>query len=577
MRGKWLLGGAGLMLAAAATLGAQRPRADEVQTGARAYHLAPFVFNSQTQSVSDEVVVRDPKGMPVGGLTRDAFTVYDNGRRQALTEFAVSSAAAPAAPVLPLAGGAVLSPAGEAAASAAPRYLALYFDDVNTSNPLLGMARQAALRFTGRMLGAGDWVGVFTNSGRDTLGFTRDRTALEQAIAALAAHPRAEAETSGCLRISQYQAYLIANHLDPSALQAAKANLAACNPSGGGAVFGNLGSGAGMLGATPLTEPPLIRSSSEALWQQARAASEDTLASMAEVVAALGREPGARVLLMASSGFLGGTLEDRQDAVIRLALHDKVTLSALDARGLEAPEAGLPMDEAMELGTVPQAMYTFAETAKMSEQMEMEAAMANLALSTGGLLFHNNNDLALGFARLGLAPSVAYELAFTPTGLVHDGKLHKLKVEVTPDRHYTVQARQAYYAPPPDTPASRLGAAIDAAMRSGASEVGLPATARIEGAAVHFHLDLHGVPFQKEKGREREKLVFTVGIFDAQGNFLAGKQAEMDLELRDKTWRALLASGLNATLTLESMPQAAQWRCVVAEANTGKVFSAAIR
>lgn len=557
-------------------LSAQRPQADEVQMGSRAYHLAPFVFSAQTQSVSDAVVVRDPQGMPVGGLTRAAFTIYDNGQRQTLAEFAVSAASAPLAAAGP-AGGVRLSPAGEAAAQGAPRYLALYFDDVNTNNALLGMARQAALRFTGRMLGAGDWVGVFTNSGLDTLGFTRDRAALEHAIAELGAHPRAAAATSGCLRITQYQAYLIANHLDPSALNAAKANLAACNPSGGGALFGSMGSGAGMLGATPLTEPPLIRSSSEALWQQARAASEDTLASMAEVVAALGREPGARVLLLASSGFLGGTLEDRQDAVIRLALHDKVTISALDARGLEAPGAGLPIDQAMELGTVPQAMYTFAETAKMSEQMEMEAAMANLALSTGGLLFHNNNDLALGFARLGLAPSVAYELAFTPDHLPHDGKLHKLRVEVAPDHHYTIQARRAYYAPPPDTPASRLGAALDAAMRSGAAQNGLPVQVRLEDAAVHFHLDLHGVPFQKEKGREREKLVFTLGWFDAQGAFLAGKQAEMDLELRDKTWRAMLASGLNATLTLETVPQAAQLRCVVAEANTGKLFSAAIR
>jgi len=574
MSGRWIAAVAAGLLCAGVS--AQRPQADEVQMGVRAYHLAPFVFSAQTQSVSDEVVVRDPQGTPVGGLTRDAFAIFDNGKRQTLTGFAVSSAAAPVAPAAAPRGGAVLSPAGEAAAGVAPRYLALYFDDVNTSNALLGMARQAALQFTGRMLGAGDRVGVFTNSGLDTLGFTRDRVALEHAIAGLSAHARAAAATSGCLRITQYQAYLIANHLDPSALEAAKANLSACSPSGGGALFGTMGNGAGMLGATPLSEPPLIRSSSDALWQQARAASEDTLASMAGVVAALGREPGARVLLLASSGFIGGTLEDRQDAVIRLALHDKVTISALDARGLEAPGAGLPIDEAMELGTVPQAMYTFAETAKMSEPMEMEAAMANLALSTGGLLFHNNNDLALGFARLGLAPSVAYDLAFTPADLPHDGKLHKLKVEVTPDHHYTIQARRAYYAPPPETPASHLGAAIDAAMRSGSAEAGLPVRVSIEGAGVHFHLDLHGVPFQNEKGREREKLVFTVGLFDAQGNFLTGRMAEMDLELRDKTWRAMLASGLNASLTLETVPQAAEMRCVVAEANTGRLFAAQV-
>jgi hypothetical protein len=200
--------------------------------------------------------------------------------------------------------------------------------------------------------------------------------------------------------------------------------------------------------------------------------------------------------------------------------------------------------------------------------------MANLALSTGGLLFHNNNDLALGFARLGLAPAVAYELAFTPAGLVHDGKRHILKLEVSPDNHYTVQGRRAYYAPPPDSPANHLADAIDAAMRSVAGQSGLNVKVSIAGMEVHFHLDLSSVPFDKEKGREQDKLVFVAGLFDAHGNFLSGKEAEMDLELRDKTWRALEASGLNASLTLTTpTAAAAQLRCVVVEANTGRIYS----
>ena len=82
--------------------------------------------------------------------------------------------------------------------------------------------------------------------------------------------------------------------------------------------------------------------------------------------------------------------------------------------------------------------------------------MSFLAASTGGLFFHNNNDLDLGFRELGLAPEFLYSLGFAPDA--PDRRYHGLRVRLKAARQYTVQARPGYYAvdsPAPPAPPPR--------------------------------------------------------------------------------------------------------------------------
>ena len=78
------------------------------------------------------------------------------------------------------------------------------------------------------------------------------------------------------------------------------------------------------------------------------------------------------------------------------------------------------------------------------EALERSDVMANLAYSTGGTFFHNNNDLDEGFRRTADTPEYIYVLGFSPQKL--DGKFHKLKVTLNGPEKLTVQARQGYYA-----------------------------------------------------------------------------------------------------------------------------------
>ncbi len=73
--------------------------------------------------------------------------------------------------------------------------------------------------------------------------------------------------------------------------------------------------------------------------------------------------------------------------------------------------------------------------------------LEELADGTGGIFFHNNNDIDEGFKRVAASPEYSYTLAFSPHDVKFDGRFHKLKVEVNDGSNLTVQARKGYYAP----------------------------------------------------------------------------------------------------------------------------------
>ena len=79
--------------------------------------------------------------------------------------------------------------------------------------------------------------------------------------------------------------------------------------------------------------------------------------------------------------------------------------------------------------------------------MVMDEAMANLSQGTGGVLFHNNNDLNAGFRETSVAPEVTYRMSFSPEGVTADGGYHKLQVKLAHAASYSVEARPGYFAP----------------------------------------------------------------------------------------------------------------------------------
>jgi hypothetical protein len=77
--------------------------------------------------------------------------------------------------------------------------------------------------------------------------------------------------------------------------------------------------------------------------------------------------------------------------------------------------------------------------------------MKDLAEGTGGVFFHNNNNLRLGFERVAAAPEFSYVLGFSPGGLKPDGSFHSLRVRLQNGKGASIEARRGYYAVTPDS------------------------------------------------------------------------------------------------------------------------------
>jgi hypothetical protein len=213
-------------------------------------------------------------------------------------------------------------------------------------------------------------------------------------------------------------------------------------------------------------------------------------------------------------------------------------------------------------------------------------ALAMLASSTGGRFFHNNNDLALGFRRLGALPEVMYVLGFAPAGVVHDGKYHPLKVRLTGGRHGSVEARIGYFAPPKDAPVQEALAADrprppdrDRLLMSADSPSDIAARITAEPGAsdtgprvvTKAWIDVSRLNFETKNDRRTQKLTVIAALLDGAGNFVVGRQAVADLALKAPGFEALSATGLTVSLSLHAPPGAYNLRVLIQEAFAGKM------
>jgi VWFA-related protein len=514
---------------------------------------APIVV--ETRLVEVGVVVRDGKGHPVHGLTRDDFTIEDQGKKREITAFSVENGAPPQAALnsgLPMA-----SPAPQAPARR--RFLALVFDDFSMAPAELIPVRAAAQRFAAEGLGANGLASVFFVSRGQVVPFTSDPAKLEDAITHLTLRNR-EAGMNFCPYINTYEGFLITEHNDPMVLNAKVAEAISCglcqprDPSCGAKVQG------------------MARS----VWAQAQDTSRRTMLFLNEIVKYMAQMPGERVVVLASAGFISQTMEFEREELIDHALKADVVIHSLDAKGLFTQDLGLS-GPSMSMASV-----MLRQSMGTRSQDENNDSLAVIAESTGGLFFHNNNDLALGFHELGLAPEVSYTLGFSPEGKP-DRSYHKLKVRLTAKGHYSVQARHGYFsadAPPPPPPPQR---AIDRELLAESTPNGVPvrlidAASAVDSKhepALHvvLQIDTPRLTFTTAGSRHDTQLTILAALFDDRGGFVVGREARATFALKDDTM-ARLTDGQNIGILLPAAPGKYRLRCVIQEGNGGKLTAA---
>ena len=535
----------------------------EVRIVSRPYMPGLKSIRVESNAVQVGVVVRDQSGHAVAGLSQSDFEITDRGAKESISSFLEVDAPVPAN-----------SSTGASPGAKAPstvfarpsyRFIALFLDDLDTEPGDFRRTQVAAEKFVRQSLAPDDKVGIFANSGEQSAYFSADKTALVAEIEKMHGHPRVpESGLQYCSHIGPYEAYLIINNLDPDTLNIAAADEAECG------------------GGSPDELKELVRAEAEETWDLAEQVSRDTLSRLQGVISALARMPGQRTLVVASPGFLTPTLQQSQDSLVTQALRANVVIDSLDATGL-AVEPMMPSPGrslfAREVASNVRAMYEARMTAE--RQFARQAVLEDLSDSTGGSFFHNNNDLAQGFVRLAAAPESAYLISFSPDSSTWDGKYHKLKVTLTSHEHFKVQARPGYFAPAKEsanqqTPAARIDAEMKTSdlksdFPANLSEAYRPTNSGARQISVDTHVDIQKLPFEKEKGRHVEKLTFVAGLFDPQGKFITGKEAEMDLALKQDSFERFSKTGITGAMSLEAPPGNYRLRVVVEEAVKGEM------
>jgi VWFA-related protein len=494
------------------------PKDDEITTTEH-----PVTFKAQANLVEVPVIVRDSSGRAVGDLKQEDFRIFDKGKRQEIAKFAVVNtpgATATAVQVKTAPPATPAAPSAQPAAVAVPptRFVAFVFDDLHMLIADLPQVRNAVLKYLGTSVRPGDRVAFFTTSGRQSVDFTNDAGALTGPINQIMPSPIGEKSLSGCgATVSYFQAVQIDREvsLHPMAGDVGKCLALRVAVQ----EYGNFDSAV-----------MAIRDAFTSGLEESRA----TLATLGAVVRRMTSLAGQRSLVLVSPGFfVSADLRHESDELMSQAIHSKVLISAIDARGVWTN----PGFDACRNSASPD-LVRFRDLEGMANGDQLIA----LAEDTGGTL-NVTNDFFTGIEKAAAAPDYFYILGFVPQNLKLDGSFHSLKVTVGGEK-LSLQARRGYWAPKhAEDEASVSKREIEDAVFSRDVIRNLPADMHTEVVKtgeqsrlnVLTSVDLKSLQLRKADDRNRNDVTIVATVFDTNGNFLVGTEKILQLRLRDET------------------------------------------
>lgn len=520
-------------------------------------------FKVRVNLVQARVVVRDGQGNPVPGLTQEDFHIFDNGKLQAISHFSVETPKSRAQRVED-ASAVQTSTDGTLPAehpTLPQRFIALLFDDSNISLSDANFVHKAAFKFLDSTAPT-DRVGVYTTSGQVTQEFTSDKNVLREAVQRII--PRGLFQSVDCPEVTYYMANLIENTHDTQAFNVVVQEALICE-------FGGDSSKIAM--ATQSAQIAVRRALSQGELQN-----QMTFRHIEDALGRVASMPGERILLLVSPGFLVSKDFLDEMGIIDRATRASTVINTLDVRGLYTIDA---LGDVSKPNSDTFRTVGLKGTYRTTEQLELNYVLADFASGTGGIFFHNRNDLDVGLKQLGNAPEVAYLLAFSPQNLKNDGAFHNIQVKLTGKRKYSVQARKGYYAPKhTNNPEEQAKQEIQEAIFSQEELTELPLQLQTQffkkdeteaRLSVVSHLDVRQLPFRKAEGRNLDTLIVATAIFDENGNFVTGGEKILEMKLLDATYDRMSHNGLSVKSSFDVKPGKYMIRQVVRDAEGTKM------
>jgi hypothetical protein len=306
----------------------------------------------------------------------------------------------------------------------------------------------------------------------------------------------------------------------------------------------------------------VVQGAAQNSWGIYKAGSHVVLEVLHIAVNRLATMPESRVLIILSRGFVTGGMDDEKNAIVNDALRAHIVLNALNTEGLSA---------------------SLARNVILRQNILGEM-MDGVSRATGGRYIKNNNDLTGAMEALSKPPEISYRLGFVPAG-EPDGNYHTLKIRIKNGQGFEVDARQGYLSEKVVPTGQTAQRRIDDAMLSTQDVSEIRATLQVtlsdlkpnRRIAVTVTVDPRQLRFLKKSGRNMQELTYAIVLETAAGEYIAGKQAVMDLALTPLKLTSMQATGIKASATFPATPGKYTIRAVVREADQNRIAASSAK
>ncbi len=428
---------------------------------ALAYPQTPEVrFESNVRQVLVPLIVTDKKGHHVTGLKAGDVHIYEDGVLQEISNFQTEAAASMGG-IVPDAPGRTVVPASSSPSPAKPparRTYVICFDTLHSSFANFGHVRDALEQLFKQDQSGGNAQYVLIALGRQ-LRMIQPATADSGLILSKL---RANSFLSS---LSGVDAQALAIEVNDVKIRMERfCRTCPCGPA------------AKSQACYP--ERQTLRQEIGALSERSGLMTRSFLESLNSLISELANVPTDRSLILVSDGFslVPGSeffgvvsaylpnysefkfppdqqMEPLLQKSLSVASKSNITIYSIDSRGINSPSfaAGNASDATTSGAGSSGArnrggsFLTELDRRQSSISFQNGSGMAQLAAATGGVYFHDSNDMLKNF-RTALADGREYYLVtYTPRNAAADGKFHKITVELV-DHNLTARAKDGYWA-----------------------------------------------------------------------------------------------------------------------------------
>lgn len=309
-----------------------------------------------------------------------------------------------------------------------------------------------------------------------------------------------------------------------------------------------------------------------------------TLAALEAIAKRVGPIPGRKNLVWISGGFpfsigydtpmaLGDTRDrrsfsDEAEKAAKVLNDAQLAVYPVDVRGLRT--AGITASSGVRVNPRNPA----ANTGLLPPDREYDT-METMADRTGGKAFHNTNDLSRAMLMAVNDARLTYSLGFYPKDATWDGKFHKLKVKV--DRPgVQIRYRAGYFAfEHGNEPAAPLPQTLDAAMVAPDTVSGLGLTvalsADIGGYLATVAVDPRELKLTEKDGVWTGALDVQVVLGTAADRKPATKTNHLELKLSEASYQEAMQRGYQFKARMQMQPGMDEVRFGIRDVNSGAI------